>query len=147
MAELEKTTPAGAFQKWWTFEGPTSVDCYLETEQAIIVIEGKRTESVAEKTFWYKSRDQLVRNIEAAAQHASTKGKEYAVVLCAEHATNLAAHTFTSSLPHLTSAERSEMQRHYLGCITWEQIRAALLPSETLPDLVAAAVTFCGRFR
>jgi hypothetical protein len=147
LEELASTTPAKAFQKWWAFEGRTSVDCYLETDEAIILIEGKRTESVAGKTFWYKSRDQLIRNIETAAQHASTKKKEFAVLLCAEDSTNLAPQTFAWSLPHLTPTERTELQDHYLGCVTWEQIRAALLPTETLPEGVADAVVFCSRFR
>src|ERR1700722_7756268 len=42
--ELARAGSAGSSGKWWAFEGFTRVDCLLETEQFILLIEGKRVE-------------------------------------------------------------------------------------------------------
>jgi hypothetical protein len=52
---------------WWLFEGPSRPDAYLETDDEIIVIEGKRTEPAATTyTTWMAVRHQMLRHMDAA---------------------------------------------------------------------------------
>jgi hypothetical protein len=49
-----------ARRAWWAFEGWTSVDCWLETDQLVVFIEGKRTEPISAATSWFPVRNQVV---------------------------------------------------------------------------------------
>src|SRR3954462_8119530 len=52
---------------WYIFEGPTCPDVFLITPDALVVIEGKRTELTATvKTTWLSGRHQIWRHIDAA---------------------------------------------------------------------------------
>ena len=137
----------GSRRKWWAFEGWTSVDCWLETERLIVFIEGKRTESISASTVWFPARNQIARNLEVAAEIARQRGKDFAVLVCAERPVIVAKHDFDDSLPHLSASERDDLLSHYLGCATWQQIRDVLCPTVELPDDVDAAVKFCSTFR
>jgi len=44
---LSQKRARGSRGEWWAFEGFTSIDCCLETENSLLVIEGKRTESLS----------------------------------------------------------------------------------------------------
>jgi hypothetical protein len=66
LKELTKVGAAGSKYKWWAFEGFTSVDCWLETETLLLLIEGKRTDTVSASTDWYPIRNQVVRILEGA---------------------------------------------------------------------------------
>lgn len=137
----------GSRRMWWAFEGWTSVDCWLETERLILFIEGKRTEPVSASTNWFPARNQIARNLEVAAEIARLRGKNFAVLVCAEQPVVVAKRDFDESLPHLSTSERDDLLSHYLGCATWQQIRDALCPTIELPDDVDAAVKFCSTFR
>ena len=63
-SELDKHRAAGSRAKWWAFEGWTEVDCCLQTDRLVLLIEGKRTESLSASTDWLPQRSQLVRNLE-----------------------------------------------------------------------------------
>jgi hypothetical protein len=57
----------GTHRAWFVFEGPTSVDAYLETPELIVLIEGKRTErGPTTHTTYMPVRHQLLRNLDAA---------------------------------------------------------------------------------
>jgi hypothetical protein len=47
---IETTLPRDSGRRWWAFEGFTSVDCCLESESALLFIEGKRTERLSKAT-------------------------------------------------------------------------------------------------
>jgi hypothetical protein len=52
---------------WYVFEGPTSVDAYLETDDLIVVVEGMRTErGPTTRTEYMPVRHQMLRNFDAA---------------------------------------------------------------------------------
>lgn len=68
-------------------------------------------------------------------------------MLCAEKILELPSSEFGEGLPHISKTVREELWRHYLGCITWEQIRRELCPQMTLPDSLDEAVAFCTKFR
>lgn len=52
---------------WWRLEGVTLVDCALFTDNAVVFIEGKRTEIGPSKDVtWWVGRYQVIRNLECA---------------------------------------------------------------------------------
>lgn len=133
-------------RQWWAFEGFTSVDCYLETEQLVLLIEGKRTEPIAAATSWYPERNQVVRNLEVARAIAAGC-KNYAVLLCAEEPALLPEDCWERSLPHLAVEDRTVLKQHYLGCACWPEIAEALCDGLALPETVSEAVELCVRLR
>jgi hypothetical protein len=124
---------------WWAFEGPTSVDCFLETLDFVLTIEGKRTEPLSEGTEWVKLRNQLARNLEVAQGMAS--GRRYGVLLIVENEKDfvVADHRALSDrlkpdLPHYDDAERDFLARHFLGRVTWQGVcEATRVAFEKLP--------------
>jgi hypothetical protein len=70
---LDERGPAHSDKQWWAFEGFTEVDCWLETEHLVLLIEGKRRESLSAATAWYPARNQLVRNLEVAGDPSAPK--------------------------------------------------------------------------
>ena len=108
-------------RQWWSFEGFTEVDCCLETDKLVLLIEGKRTESLSESTAWYSGRNQLHRNLEAARDLAA--GREFGVfVIGEEEIPETALGSSEAGLPHLNTAGRAELMSHYLGTLTWSQV-------------------------
>ena len=121
LRSLDRNGPEKSAQQWWAFEGFTEVDCCLQTDRLVLLIEGKRTESLSESTEWYSGRNQLCRNLEAARDLAA--GREFGVLVIGEEkipATVL--DSLEAGLPHLSSAERAELMCHYLGTLTWSQV-------------------------
>jgi hypothetical protein len=105
---------------WWLFEGPTSVDCFLESSDAVLLIEGKRTDTIAVHTDWCSSRHQIARNLEAA--QCAAKGKRFGVMVAAETPLEISAAEIERGLPHMNPSERAFLAGHYIGCVTWKQI-------------------------
>ena len=129
----------GSAQQWWAFEGFTHVDACFETEECLLIIEGKRTEAVSSSTRWYKERNQLWRNVEVAGELAS--GRPFGVILAVESAASGqaalrdAAQSRDDSYPHLTPEQRAELDRHLLGSVVWRDIVAKFdLPESVLLD-------------
>ena len=118
---LRRCGVAGSAKQWWAFEGFTEVDCCIVTDRLVLLIERKRTEGLSESTAWYRGRNQLHRNLEAARELAG--GREYAVIVIGEEPI-LGPDIGDPSvgLPHLTDTDRAELMTHYLGCLTWRQL-------------------------
>jgi hypothetical protein len=137
---LLSTGVNGSRHGWWAFEGPTSVDCFLETPEAVLLVEGKRTDTVATYTDWCSSRHQIARNLEAAQSVAN--GRRYAVMVAAEKHIEISAAEIALGLPHMTPSERAFLAGHYIGCVLWEEIcREANLsvhPERELHDVRSA---------
>jgi hypothetical protein len=107
-------------KQWWAFEGFTEVDCYLETDRMILLIEGKRTEPLSQSTDWYDGRNQLLRNVEAIAERAG--GKEFGVILLSEAPMEAPSERMIAgSFPHLEEQQREPLMRHFWGCYTWAE--------------------------
>ena len=118
---LDRHGPENSTRRWWAFEGFTEVDCCLETDKLVLLIEGKRTESLAESTAWYSGRNQLHRNLEAARDLAARR--EFGVfVIGEEEISETAMGSSEVGLPHLNTAERVELMSHYLGTLTWSEV-------------------------
>jgi len=135
LAELNRHGAANSNGKWWAFEGCTRVDCYLETETMILLVEGKRTEPLSIATRWFPQRHQLVRNLDVARTLAKQKKKDYAVLLLAEQFMEaISIDDLFDGLPHLPSNQRGELWRHYLGCVTWSDALARVFFPHTVAD-------------
>ncbi|MBJ7469833.1 MAG: hypothetical protein JHD16_00955 [Solirubrobacteraceae bacterium] len=135
--DANPTTKSG----WWRFEGVSQIDCVIQTEKLVITVEGKRTEPLSAATDWYPQRSQLVRNLEAARQLA--KGRAWGTLLLSEHPVldgqpdELAA-ILDAAAPQLEEAERAELQRAYLGNVTWADACDAVgIDFDALPDTTA----------
>jgi|GEM_PF-535511 len=108
-------------RKWWAFEGFTEMDCLIETDDYLLGFEGKRTEFISPSTYWFPDRNQIVRNLEVLDELARESEKEYAFILITEDGENpLKEEHFRVSLPH-NEGLVSELSKHFLGCISWEQ--------------------------
>jgi hypothetical protein len=102
----------------------------------VLVIEGKRNESLSGSTHWYTGRNQLHRNLEAARDMAGSR--EFGVIIAAEVCVEAAAFGDAAlALPHLSPADRVALMDHSWGCVTWRAICAAVdVDSDGLPDTV-----------
>jgi hypothetical protein len=125
-------------RKWWAFEGFTSVDCLLETENYLLLIEGKRTERLSKSTNWFPKRNQVDRDVEVA--RALANGKDFGVIVCAEMPVELDEEVWAESLPHSLDSDRAELKRHYLGCVIWSAIVDRLCDGIALPRDINTAV-------
>src|SRR5262249_748696 len=57
----------GTQRGWHVLEGPTYPDAYIVTRDALIVVEGKRTEGgPTTRTTWMRARHQMLRHLDAA---------------------------------------------------------------------------------
>lgn len=134
---LDEKGPKESCKKWWAFEGFTEVDCFFETEDFILAIEGKREEKKpSQKTAWLPKRDQIIRNLEAVKEGAGSK--PFAVLLMNKDGKDPVkdAH-FTDSLPHYSQPEINELKKHYLGAVSWEQAcKAVGIGLNDLPDTI-----------
>lgn len=148
LAELADVKNAGSARRWWAFEGFTEVDCYLETENLVLLVEGKRNEPLSSTTMWYPKRNQIVRNLEVAQEIGRRKNKEYAVLLASEKPVEFDfEEDIKTGLPHFNKEENDEIRNHYLGNIYWEDIWAITGRSkEEMPDKTTDIVRTLKKF-
>jgi len=139
--QLALSGSRGAEGNWWAFEGATSLDCYLESEDLVLGIEGKRTEPLSEKISWLPSRNQLARNLEVVQSLA--RGRRYGVLLILENnfdvpdldQQSFCARYLDDALPHYSKHEREFLARHFLGALSWKDVcHTTGVPFENLPD-------------
>ncbi len=116
---------------WHIFEGPTSVDVYLETASIIALIEGKRTEpGPTTKTSWMPARHQMLRNLDAAWDVRGNKevvgffivdedDSPVPPAVYVERTTDPKA--IRESLPHRTDPERQRIAKSFKGVTTWQE--------------------------
>jgi len=117
---LNEKGAQGSRKQWWAFEGFTRVDCLLETDEFILGIEGKRTDTVSSIIAWFPQRNQIIRNLEAIKEKAGSKF--YAVILMNKDGKDpITDNDFTISLPHYSEQEIAEIKTHYLGAVSWRQ--------------------------
>jgi len=125
----------GAARAWYVFEGPTCPDAYLLARDAIVVIEGKRTEAtITSDTTWLTGRHQMRRHLDAAWEVRGRRAVYGFFIVESEAdgsltdhwrsagASRLAADALQSSFPHRSSLEIDAISRCYLGITTWRQV-------------------------
>lgn len=134
---------------WFVFEGPTSVDAYLETDRLIVLVEGKRTEAgPTTYTTWMRVRHQLLRNLDAALDASDKPAFAFFIVEGRPPdpkavpdewqeftSQTVAPGALEQSLPHRDAETRERIARSFLGVTTWQAVCAEFgIPFEELPD-------------
>ncbi len=127
---LNRRTP----RTWYIFEGDSFPDACLQTDKAIIVIEGKRTEPMCTtKTKWMPNRSQLLRHMDAALEIAGDR-LVYGLLIVEdsdkkslreweiELDLQLAPRNVEESLPHRTESERRKILGGVLGVASWQSV-------------------------
>lgn len=145
-----------ARRAWYVLEGMSQPDVLLATHDAVVVIEGKRTESgPTMRTKWLPGRDQMLRHLDASYDLAG--GRRVYGFYIVEGARDSAADavpgvwrdaaaaltdpaTLAAGLPHRTPAEREAIAGTFLGVTTWQAVCDALaVPYTDLPNEVIDA--------
>ncbi|MDB4909141.1 MAG: hypothetical protein JWO05_3925 [Gemmatimonadetes bacterium] len=155
---LELLRSAGAGRGWHVLEGPTYPDVLLVTPDALVVIEGKRTEAgPTTSTTWMSGRHQMLRHLDAAWEIRGERavyglfvveGKDERGTVppmwveAARDTTSEAA--IQGSLPHRSPEEREGIVGSFLGVTTWQAIVSAFsLDPRVLAETVSD-VSFAG---
>ena len=139
-------------RKWFVLEGVSYPDAYIETNNLILVVEGKRTErSTTGKTMWMPERSQLLRHMDAACAFADgrvvlglllVEGEPPDSMLAPQRwsqavAADLDRKVLVPSLPHRTGEERQAIADGVLGVATWQRVCLEFaIDWSSLPDEV-----------
>jgi hypothetical protein len=141
----------GTGKGWYVLEGPSYPDALLVTRDALVVVEGKRTEAgPTTSTEWMTCRYQMLRHLDAAWEirarrsvygFYAVEGKDgsAAVPEVWQQAARdtVAAHVLHASLPHRSTQEQQGIASAFLGVTTWQAIRDAFsLDASVLPTTV-----------
>lgn len=139
---------------WYIFEGPTCPDVYLVARDALVVIEGKRTErSATVDTNWLQARHQIWRHLDAAWE---IRGKRavYGFFIVESNLPDgsvpdvwlrasqecLYPEVLSSSFPHRSSHEAEAISRCFIGVTTWQRVcQQFQIDLGLLPDQVSSA--------
>ncbi len=137
-AALEKNYDAlsPTSRKWYIFEGYTYPDIFIESEDYVIVAEGKWTEKSLTTTTTYLNkkgeRSQMVRHIQGALNYAQPKNKKvYAFYIVeANCGYEITTSNFKMQLENEAvkpeSGEKQKIIDAYLGYTTWSEIEDKL---------------------
>ncbi len=123
-------------EDWFIFEGKTQPDVYIETDNLIVVIEGKRTErEPTTSTKWMTSRHQMLRHLDCAHEIRGGKCLLGFFIVEAEGAhtevpskwlgfaeRTLKHDAVCSSLPHRGPDEQQEIAMAFIGVTTWQRV-------------------------
>ena len=133
---LRQLREGNASRGWHILEGPTYPDVFISTPDAVVVIEGKRTESKPTvDTTWMKGRPQMLRHMDGAWEIRGDRkvfgffivegvdGSDEVPEVWLEAAESTTADsTLESSLPHRPEAEREAIAGGFLGVTTWRAV-------------------------
>ena len=151
MAGLEALRTSAGPRGWHILEGATYPDVFIETSDALVVIEGKRTESGPTlDTTWLTGRHQIWRHLDAAweirgrrhvfgffvveGHNSSIEVPALWQQVCRDAA---GAASLNSSFPHRSAAERDEIAACLIGVTTWQRVCDNFqIPFETLPATI-----------
>lgn len=137
LAEARAALAQSHFGKaWYILEGHTSPDVYLVTRDALIVVEGKRTEAgPTTSTTWMAGRHQMLRHIDAAWEIRGDRavygmfiveglpGTDDVPELWQQAAKDTRSDAaIQSSLPHRSLADQEGIRRAMVGVTTWQRI-------------------------
>jgi hypothetical protein len=148
---LQALRSSSAPRGWHILEGQTYPDVFIETPDALVVVEGKRTESAPTvDTTWLAGRHQIWRHVDAAWEirgrrrvfgffvvEARGSGDEVTAVWHQACRDALGVAALESSFPHRSASERAAIAACLLGVTTWQRLCHAFdIPLSTLPDTV-----------
>jgi len=132
---LLRQNPEG--DDWHIFEGQTQPDVFIETDDLIIVIEGKRTEREPTiRTKWMHERNQMIRHLDCAWEIRGRKqllgffivqGNGLSADIPSQwkafSAATVSNATIASSLPHRGPEEQQGIASCFIGVTTWQRVR------------------------
>jgi hypothetical protein len=146
---LARLREGGGDRSWHVLEGLTYPDVYIVTTDALIVIEGKRTEAGATtSTTWMAARNQMLRHIDAAWEIRGRRSVYGFFIVEGDDGPGVPAKwvhaavntvsldSIRNSLPHRSLDEQSEIAACFLGATTWQAIVSAFGLAPTLLDEV-----------
>jgi hypothetical protein len=123
---------------WYVLEGPSQPDVYLDSADAVVVVEGKRTETTPTiSTAWMRVRHQMLRHLDAAWEHLEGRRIYGLYIVEAQSETSsteppsawheavestISDEVLRASLPHRTPDERSQIAGALLGVTTWQAV-------------------------
>lgn len=134
---LQLLRSAGTGGGWHVFEGPSYPDAYIETPDAVVVVEGKRTErGPTTHTTWMPGRHQIWRHIDAAwevrgrravfglflVEGSEPNPLEIPFVWQEAAALALSPEALRGSFPHRSNEERTAIAQSLLGVATWQAV-------------------------
>jgi hypothetical protein len=139
--------------RWYILEGPTYPDAIIETAGALIVIEGKRTESgPTTYTTWKTDRHQIWRHMDAAweirggravyglflVEGASPEPNMVPDIWKKAAELALGPTALAGSFPHRSEVERNAITGGFLGVATWQRLCAdfAIDPLQLPPTVI-----------
>jgi len=132
---------------WYILEGHTSPDVFLVTPDALIVVEGKRTEAgPTTSTTWMAGRHQMLRHIDAAWEIRGNRAVYGMFIVEAKAGTDEVPELWQraandtssdavirSSLPHRSQADQEGIRQAMVGVTTWQRIVSTFgLPASLL---------------
>ena len=148
---LELLRTSGLDRGWFIFEGRTHPDAMLVTPDAIVVVEGKRTElGPTTHTKWMAGRHQIWRHIDAAWEIRGRRNV-YGILLVEgedDHQVpekwlravenTLSEEGIEGSFPHRPSDEIADIRQCFLGVCTWQQVCGSFgIDFNELPETTA----------
>lgn len=120
---------------WYVLEGHTRPDAFLATDDALIVVEGKRTERGATTTTtWLADRSQMLRHLDCAWDIREGRRVYGFYVVEAEDgvavpskwwdevAETVAERTRKASPPHRSPETQETIADGFLGVCTWQHV-------------------------
>jgi hypothetical protein len=134
---LELLRSAGTGAAWHVFEGPSYPDAYIETPDALVVVEGKRPErEPTVHTTWMPCRHQIWRHMDAAweirgrravfglllVEGADPDPFEVPSVWQEAAVSALCARGLRGSFPHRSDEERHAIAQGFQGVATWQRV-------------------------
>jgi hypothetical protein len=123
-------------EDWHAFEGQTQPDVFIETDDLLVVIEGKRTErEPTTSTKWMNERHQMLRHLDCAQEMRGGKcllgffiveGDDASTEVPAKWLTfaedTTSPEAVSSSLPHRGPEEQREISSAFVGMTTWQRV-------------------------
>jgi hypothetical protein len=137
---------------WAILEGPSQPDVFLETDEVVLVIEGKRTErGPTTATTWMPIRHQMLRHLDGAWEIRGSRAVYGLFIVESDPArprdippvwedfakATVSAGALAGSLPHRRAEEQRRIAEAFLGVTTWQAVCARFdIPKEVLIDTV-----------
>lgn len=127
-------------RKWYVFEGSSFPDVFIETPDALIIVEGKYTEAGATtKTTWMPDRDQMLRHLDGAWEIRGARSVYGLFIVDGGGASDplavpkkwkdassatISAEALKSSLPHRKTLRDKQLIADCLvGITTWQAVQ------------------------